>query len=313
METGEQCDAGVNNGMPGYGCSSTCTLLIPKCDATVSPTSGPIPLSVVLITTGFGGRILSIDRTDSPVAVGPWMGTPVPGTPYTSFVTGHTYTTVGTFGVIVTMFNPEVPNLTRKCTTSVMTRAGKATGNGTGVVVINPTTGSNVTGAVNTGVVVPAPTPTTASFGNITPAIVKNISNWAYRYGITQLPLSDTQMAASLTRYGLADMFVRFVKNVKKQPIARNTACDITKFSDYNTFTTDMRTTITAICDLGLMGLSTDQKSLIRTFDTKGAITADQLKTIINRYQPGMILPTATLQTRNLDFLLHLFLIASKK
>lgn len=159
----------------------------------------------------------------------------------------------------------------------------------------------------------PAPTPTPSALGNITPAVAKNISQWAYRYGITTLPLSETQLTAQLTRYSVADMFVRFVKNVKKQTISRSALCDITRFSDYSRFTTDMRTTITAICDLGVMGLSADQRSLIRTFDIAGPITSDQLRTIINRYQPGMLVGTTTLSTRNIDFLLHLYLIASKK
>lgn len=165
-------------------------------------------------------------------------------------------------------------------------------------------TGKTQTGAIN--VVVP-------SVVNISADMVKNITQWAYRNGLTALPLSQTQIYAATSRYNVAQMFTQFALRIQKKALVHNSLCNIQKYSDYATFTADMRTTITNICDLGLMGLGSNGKSLIATFNPSEQVTSEQLKTIINRYVPGMITTKTIVQNRNLDVLYWLVQIAVKK
>lgn len=147
----------------------------------------------------------------------------------------------------------------------------------------------------------------------ISAELIKNISQWAYKYGLTQLPLSTTQMMQTASRYNVAQMFTQFATRIQKKSITHNAACDISKYSDYATFTSEMKTTITQVCDLGLMGLKANSTSLIAKFDATGTITADQLSTIINRYMPGIIAAGTTVGNHNLDVLYWLLQIAAKK
>lgn len=118
-------------------------------------------------------------------------------------------------------------------------------------------------------------------------------------------------MYAPVSRYGVAQMFVQFAKNVQKQSIDHNVLCDITKYSDYSTFTPTMQTVITQACDLGLMGLTANGQSLISTFHPSALLTSEQLITILNRYKPGMIASGTKLQNRNIDVLFQLLNITS--
>lgn len=61
------------------------------------------------------------------------------------------------------------------------------------------------------------------------------------------------------------------------------------------------------------MGRGADATSLIGAFDPSGAITASQLKVIVNRYLPGLISSGTTIQNRNVDVLYWLGHIAAGK
>lgn len=125
-----------------------------------------------------------------------------------------------------------------------MPRTGSGTtSTGAGTKIINPTTIKPVPSTIK-----PVSTaPTTSTYS---PDLMKNIIQWAYKYGITSLPLSQTQALSPATRYSVAQMFVLFATRVKKQTIIHNPVCAIEKFSDYRTFASSMKSTITQICDL---------------------------------------------------------------
>lgn len=353
VEAPEQCDAGVNNGQPGYGCDLSCNYTLPKCSLSIMPPSGVVPFTTTFTFTGLGGVINSIYWGEGPIAYGVWTGTGVPPT----FTSGHTYMTPWVYSIVITYVNPLVPNLQTRCTASIY--AGKKpiqpvlTGRVNTWVVINPVLTGRVntgvvinpvlTGKVNTwviinpvltgrvirsttGIIIPvlsgvirnpvvilSPRPILTTTGTVSIDVVSNITRWAYNYGITPVRLSEAQMYATVSRYGVAQMFVQFATRVMKQKITHNARCDVTKFSDYKTFTPAMITTITQVCDLGLMGLTANGQSLINAFSPSDQLTSDQLVTIINRYKPGTISSGTKLQNRNIDVLFQLLQIATSR
>jgi len=78
--------------------------------------------------------------------------------------------------------------------------------------------------------------------------------NWAYSKNITtQSTLAKANLGGPIRRYELAKMLTQFYIKVGKRAITPNPQCDITKYSDYATFTNEQKLYVYDICNIGLM------------------------------------------------------------
>ncbi len=99
------------------------------------------------------------------------------------------------------------------------------------------------------------------------------------------MTLEKARLDDKIQRYEVAKMIVNYALNVEHRTITHNVACDISLYADFTTFDSEMRTYITKICDLGLMGRKSPKSQglipLFRPFDTLGV---DEFNIIIDRY-----------------------------
>lgn len=67
IEGTEQCDDGVKNGNPLYGCDMSCKLTTPKCSLALTPSRGLATFPVSMEVKGSGGVISTIYWGEGPV------------------------------------------------------------------------------------------------------------------------------------------------------------------------------------------------------------------------------------------------------
>lgn len=96
--------------------------------------------------------------------------------------------------------------------------------------------------------------------------------------------MAKANMTGVIRRYELAKMLSQFYVNVQKHPILHNVKCDVMSYSDSSTFTTEMKTYIQNVCDLGLMGWNGAMTGLLRAFNPTGLLSAIDTNIIIIRY-----------------------------
>lgn len=142
---------------------------------------------------------------------------------------------------------------------------------------------SSFPGLINPIKTIPSLTNLTSTKKN--PKTTIDIYKWAFSQGITTLPLTKARLNDKIQRYEAAKMIVNFVKNIEKKPIVHSTGCDISLFSDSQSFDVEMKMYLTSICDLGLMGWSTPKsKGLIPLFRPFDTLWVEEFNIIINRY-----------------------------
>ena len=76
---------------------------------------------------------------------------------------------------------------------------------------------------------------------------------WAHEYGITTMAANNARLDSPVLRYEFAIMMINYIKNVENKTISHNEKCDITKYRDYWSMSSELRSYIQDICDAGLM------------------------------------------------------------
>lgn len=79
-------------------------------------------------------------------------------------------------------------------------------------------------------------------------------------------------------------MISAFIKNALRKEAVENKLCDITQFTDYNTFDAEMKSTIKMACDYEVMGWKNDKSGLITSFKPFDFITREQFAAVLSRY-----------------------------
>ena len=79
-------------------------------------------------------------------------------------------------------------------------------------------------------------------------------------------------------------MIVQFAENIMHTRIAHSPLCDVTNFTDYSSFDSEMTENITKICDLGLMGWAVRNEKLLSSFRPFDTLSAEEFGIVIGRY-----------------------------
>lgn len=111
--------------------------------------------------------------------------------------------------------------------------------------------------------------------------------DFGFENGLTTLPKEEARLYDGLNRSELAKMMSNFIKNVEGVDPVDNPVCDITTYSDYDTFDDEMKMYIKMACDYGVMGWKNDKSGLIEAFRPLDPVTREEFAAVLSRHLFG--------------------------
>lgn len=107
-----------------------------------------------------------------------------------------------------------------------------------------------------------------------------------YSKGITTLyPIENARLEDNLTREQLAKMIVMYAKGILKKQPNKNILCNSIK--DIELADPTLQTYIIQACELGIMGVNSDNTSVLNEFNPLGIVTRAEFGTVLSRLLRG--------------------------